>query len=74
MNETLTLGTGISKKNISSTSNNLQAPPAGGLQEYTGVWNTPQVVHLLKRTLFGFGKKSDYRTGHIKHMRGDRQL
>jgi len=24
-----------------------------GLQEYSGIWNTPQVVHLLKRTLFG---------------------
>jgi uncharacterized protein (DUF1800 family) len=24
-----------------------------GLDPYTGVWDTPQVVHLLKRTLFG---------------------
>jgi uncharacterized protein (DUF1800 family) len=24
-----------------------------GLDAYTGVWDTPQVVHLLKRTLFG---------------------
>ncbi|MBL0181255.1 MAG: DUF1800 domain-containing protein [Chitinophagaceae bacterium] len=24
-----------------------------GLQEYSGSWSTPQVVHLLKRTLFG---------------------
>lgn len=26
---------------------------AAGLNEYTGSWDTPQVVHLLKRTLFG---------------------
>ncbi len=26
---------------------------AEGLQEYTGTWDTAQVVHLLKRTLFG---------------------
>jgi uncharacterized protein (DUF1800 family) len=24
-----------------------------GIQEYTGTWDTPQVVHLLKRTVFG---------------------
>src|ERR1700744_5897859 len=24
-----------------------------GIQEYTGAWDTPQVVHLLKRTVFG---------------------
>jgi len=24
-----------------------------GIAEYTGAWDTPQVVHLLKRTLFG---------------------
>ncbi len=24
-----------------------------GLDEYTGTWDTPQVVHLLKRTMFG---------------------
>lgn len=29
-----------------------------GLQEYTGAWDTAQVVHLLKRTLFG-AKLSD---------------
>ncbi len=31
------------------------APPGSpaGIVEYTGVWDTPQVVHLLKRTLFG---------------------
>jgi uncharacterized protein (DUF1800 family) len=34
-------------KNTSST------PFAEGLQEYTGAWDTPQIVHLLKRTLFG---------------------
>lgn len=25
------------------------------LNEYSGTWDTPQVVHLLKRTLFGAG-------------------
>jgi uncharacterized protein (DUF1800 family) len=25
----------------------------GGLNEYSGEWNTPQIVHLLKRTTFG---------------------
>ncbi|MBS1510079.1 MAG: DUF1800 domain-containing protein [Bacteroidetes bacterium] len=29
------------------------APPTAGLQEYSGAWDTLQVVHLLKRTLFG---------------------
>ena len=24
-----------------------------GLDPYTGVWDTPHVVHLLKRTVFG---------------------
>src|SRR5260370_6536860 len=24
-----------------------------GISEYTGTWDTPQVVHLLKRILFG---------------------
>jgi uncharacterized protein (DUF1800 family) len=28
-------------------------PLTEGLQEYTGTWDTAQVVHLLKRTLFG---------------------
>ena len=30
----------------------LPGSPAG-INAYTGVWDTPQVVHLLKRTLFG---------------------
>ena len=29
------------------------SPLTEGLQEYTGNWDTPQVVHLLKRSLFG---------------------
>jgi uncharacterized protein (DUF1800 family) len=29
------------------------SPLTEGLQEYTGAWDTAQVVHLLKRTLFG---------------------
>ncbi|HNU88282.1 MAG TPA: DUF1800 domain-containing protein [Ferruginibacter sp.] len=32
---------------------NSQAVFSEGLQEYTGTWDTAQVVHLLKRTLFG---------------------
>jgi uncharacterized protein (DUF1800 family) len=36
-----------------ATTKNLLSPLTEGLQEYTGVWDTPQVVHLLKRTLFG---------------------
>jgi uncharacterized protein (DUF1800 family) len=28
-------------------------PSPAGISEYTGAWDTPQVVHLLKRTLFG---------------------
>ncbi|GGA85558.1 DUF1800 domain-containing protein [Puia dinghuensis] len=32
--------------------NKLPGSPLG-LTEYTGVWDTPQVAHLLKRTLFG---------------------
>src|SRR5256885_13510383 len=32
--------------------NPLPGSPAG-INEYTGAWDTPQVVHLLKRTLFG---------------------
>jgi len=53
MNETPTLRKGFSKKSISAVSNDLQAPPVDGLQEYAGVWGAPQVIHLLKRTLFG---------------------
>jgi uncharacterized protein (DUF1800 family) len=26
---------------------------ASGINEYTGPWDTPQIVHLLKRTMFG---------------------
>jgi uncharacterized protein (DUF1800 family) len=48
MNETLlTKSTGIKQHS------SLTAPFIEGLQEYTGTWGTPQVVHLLKRTLFG---------------------
>jgi len=28
-------------------------PSPAGISEYTGTWDTPQVVHLLKRALFG---------------------
>jgi uncharacterized protein (DUF1800 family) len=37
----------------SNTSKKLLSPLTEGLQEYSGAWDTPQVVHLLKRTLFG---------------------
>ena len=53
MNETLLPGAAVNRKNISSTKNDLSTLPPGGLQEYTGVWDIAQVVHLLKRTLFG---------------------
>jgi uncharacterized protein (DUF1800 family) len=33
-------------------------PPDSGLQPYTGAWDNDQVVHLLRRTMFG-AKKSD---------------
>ncbi len=39
---------------LSPSKNNSVIGPLGeGLQEYTGAWETQQVVHLLKRTLFG---------------------
>jgi len=53
MNETLMPGTTVSKKNIPFIKTELQTPPVDGLQEYTGTWGTPQIIHLLKRTLFG---------------------
>ena len=53
MNETLLPLAGNSRKSISPGKNIVQAPPVDGLQEYTGTWDTPQIVHLLKRTLFG---------------------
>jgi len=38
-----------------SVENKMRAWPGStsGLQPYTGTWDTPQVVHLLKRTTFG---------------------
>lgn len=51
MNETLLTEKNIVKKTASNK--NLLSPTAEGLQEYTGAWDTAQVVHLLKRTLFG---------------------
>jgi uncharacterized protein (DUF1800 family) len=40
---------------MSEVSGTLRSWPGStsGLQEYTGTWDTPQVVHLLKRTVFG---------------------
>jgi uncharacterized protein (DUF1800 family) len=41
-------------KNISLLSSPLGTnAPTAGISEYTGPWDTPQVAHLLKRTLFG---------------------
>lgn len=36
-------------------------PPNGGLAQYTGSWTENEVIHLLKRTMFGAAKKDiDY--------------
>src|SRR5882724_4252079 len=53
MNETLLTKTAVAKQRLSSPAKNLTGPLTEGLQEYSGTWDTPQVVHLLKRTLFG---------------------
>jgi uncharacterized protein (DUF1800 family) len=55
MNKTLLTKT-IDAKNKLHTKMS-QGPLTEGLQEYTGTWDTPQVVHLLKRTLFGAKQK-----------------
>lgn len=52
MNETLPAKPTEVNPHLFSAKNN-QAVFSEGLQEYTGTWNTAQVVHLLKRTLFG---------------------
>jgi hypothetical protein len=40
-----------------ATVNNLTAPPPnGGLTAYSGVWTENEVIHLLKRTMFGARK------------------
>lgn len=49
MNETLLAKKELEKPTIISTT----SPYSEGLQEYTGVWDTTQVVHLLKRVLYG---------------------
>ena len=51
MNETLLTEKNSTKKTAGNK--HLLSPTAEGLQEYTGAWDTAQVVHLLKRTLFG---------------------
>ncbi len=53
MSETLLTKASTVNKNVSAPANTLQAPLAEGLQEYSGTWDTPQIVHLLKRMLFG---------------------
>lgn len=57
MNETLLTKTAVAKQSLSSTTKNFAGPLTEGLQEYSGTWDTPQVVHLLKRTLFGAKQK-----------------
>lgn len=52
MNETLPAKPAVTKSQIVSEKKQ-PVVFSEGLQEYSGVWNTPQVVHLLKRTLFG---------------------
>jgi len=50
MKETLFPGT---DQHSFASEKKLQGPLIEGLQEYSGTWDTPQVVHLLKRSLFG---------------------
>ena len=50
MSETLLQNKTVAKSNAEK---NAFSPLTEGLQPYTGAWDTAQVVHLLKRTLFG---------------------
>lgn len=50
MSETLLQNKSVAKSNAEKK---VFSPLTEGLQPYTGTWDTPQVVHLLKRTLFG---------------------
>ena len=45
----------VLQSNIQSSSNAVMPapPPNGGLSVYTGAWTENEVIHLLKRTLFG---------------------
>jgi uncharacterized protein (DUF1800 family) len=40
----------------STAKNNPAPPPNGGLAVYSGVWTENEVIHLLKRTMFGVRK------------------
>lgn len=51
MHTTLLPKTPAAKKSLAAI--NTFGPLTEGLQEYSGTWDTPQIVHLLKRTLFG---------------------
>lgn len=53
MNETLLTKTAVASQQLQTPAKTFRGPSTEGLQEYTGTWDTPQVVHLLKRTLFG---------------------
>ncbi|MGF2412112.1 DUF1800 domain-containing protein [Ferruginibacter sp.] len=53
MNETLLTKKTVAAQNLTSSVTGLGGPLTEGLQEYSGTWDTAQVVHLLKRTLFG---------------------
>ncbi|MGC4100251.1 DUF1800 domain-containing protein [Ferruginibacter sp.] len=52
MNETL-LTKATVQQHVHTADKIFFGPLTEGLQEYTGTWDTAQVVHLLKRTLFG---------------------
>ena len=53
MNKPLLTKTTAVKQYSPSLINNTQGPLTEGLQEYNGIWDTQQIVHLLKRVLFG---------------------
>jgi uncharacterized protein (DUF1800 family) len=53
MNKPLLTKTTAVKQYSPSIINNTQGPLTEGLQEYNGIWDTQQIVHLLKRVLFG---------------------
>ena len=53
MNETLLTKKIVVDQNLALSAKGSYAPLTEGLQEYSGPWDTAQVVHLLKRTLFG---------------------
>lgn len=53
MKESLLTKATAAKHQVTAKTDVLFSPLVEGLQEYSGTWDTPQIVHLLKRTLFG---------------------